>query len=68
MTIVKEPECDSLGVTDVVTQIVTGAKQVTDVGAELSFILPSSSVKEFPVLFDYLDSMLFSVLNLKTVN
>ena len=46
-------------VTGLVTHMVTGAEQVTDVGAELSFILPSGSVSQFPDLFDKLDSMLF---------
>ena len=59
MTMVKEAWCDSLAVTGLVTHMVTGAEQVTDVGAELSFILPSGSVSQFPDLFDKLDSMLF---------
>ena len=32
------------------------AEQVTDVGAELSFILPSSSTPSFPNLFDRLEA------------
>ena len=55
MTMVKEPYCDSHVVTDLVKRIVNGAKQVTDVGAELSFILPSQSSQSFPALFDTLD-------------
>ena len=53
---VKEAECDSMAVTNLVTGTVAGAEQVTDVGAELSFILPSSSINQFPDLFDILDS------------
>ena len=53
---VKEPGCDSKIVTNLVTSTVERAEQVTDVGAELSFILPSSSVSQFPDLFDILDS------------
>ncbi len=52
----KEPGCDSLTVSGLVTQQITGAERVTDVGAELSFILPSQSIAQFPALFDLLDS------------
>ena len=55
MTMVKEPHCDSEAITDLVERMVTGAKQETDVGAELSFILPSQSSHQFPQLFDTLD-------------
>ena len=58
MTMVKEPHCDSQAVTDLVERMVMGAKQETDVGAELSFILPSPSSYQFSQLFDTLDSML----------
>lgn len=58
MTMVKEAGCDSVAVTNIVTSAITGAEQVTDVGAELSFILPSSSIQQFPDLFDMLDSKL----------
>ena len=57
MTIVKKAGCDSPAVADLVQQVVTGSKQVTDVGAELSFVLPSSSVERFSPLFSYLDGM-----------
>ena len=55
MVVVKKPQCDSLKVTDIVMSIVEGAEQVTDVGAELSFILPSTSTGSFPALFDALE-------------
>jgi ATP-binding cassette subfamily A (ABC1) protein 3 len=55
MTMVKEPHCDSSAVTSLVTSLVAGAQQVTDVGAELSFILPSQASTQFPHLFDVLD-------------
>ena len=61
MTMVKEPKCDSQVVTDLVKRIVNGAKQVTDVGAELSFILPSQSSSSFPNLFDTLDGEPFII-------
>ena len=60
MTMVKEQNCDSLAVSSLVTQVITGAEQVTDVGAELSFILPSQSIHQFPQLFDILESQLTS--------
>ena len=58
MTMVKGPHCDSQAVTDLVERMVTGAQQEMDVGAELSFILPSQSSHQFPQLFDTLDGML----------
>ena len=39
-----------------VKSFVPEAEKVTDVGAELSFILPSSSTSAFPDLFDRLES------------
>ena len=39
-----------------IKSFVPEAEQVTDVGAELSFILPSSSTPAFPNLFDRLES------------
>ena len=38
-----------------VKSFVPKAEQVTDVGAELSFILPASSAPSFPDLFSRLD-------------
>jgi len=56
MTLVKEPKCDSAQVTHIVQSVVNEAEQVTDVGAELSFVLPSSATAHFPELFDTLQS------------
>jgi ATP-binding cassette subfamily A (ABC1) protein 3 len=42
-------------VEQLVKSFVSEAEQVTDVGAELSFILPASSAPSFPVLFSRLD-------------
>ncbi len=55
MTVEKVAACDSAQVTDLVTQFVEEAEQVSDIGAELSFILPSSSTSNFPALFDSLE-------------
>lgn len=57
MTLVKEPNCVSSDVEALVHSFVPSAKQVTDVGAELSFILPSSATTKFPELFDSLDGL-----------
>lgn len=57
MTVVKEPTCISSQVEELVCSFVPAAKQVTDVGAELSFILPSAATAKFPELFDSLDGM-----------
>lgn len=55
MTIVKAPGCVSEKVEELVHTYVSEAEQVTDVGAELSFTLPSSATAKFPELFDRLD-------------
>ena len=43
-------------VCDLVLGKVPGSQVVTDVGAELSFILPSTATHHFPALFDSLES------------
>ena len=55
MTMVKEASCDSHQVTDLVLRSVDGAQQTTDVGAELTFILPSAYTHQFPAMFEQLD-------------
>ena len=67
MTLVKERQCDSAQVTDMVKSIVCGAEQVTDVGAELSFVLPSSATPQFPELFKTLEGTFSRVCNRKKV-
>jgi hypothetical protein len=57
MTIVKEPGCVSENVEKLVCSYVPEAHQETDVGAELSFTLPSAAAGQFPDLFDKLDGM-----------
>ena len=56
MTIVKDESCDPSRVESAVKSVVSKAEQATDVGAELSYILPSSSAPSFPELFDMLES------------
>ena len=55
MTIVKAPSCNPLRVERLVKSFVPQSKQVTNAGAELSYVLPSSSTPSFPELFDRLE-------------
>ncbi len=57
MVVEKGTECDSVKVTDLVRSLVQGAEQVTDVGAELSYVLPFISASAFPAVFEALESM-----------
>ena len=56
LTLVKDLSCVSSRVEQLVKSFVPEAEQVTDVGAELSYILPSSSTPSFPELFDRLEA------------
>ena len=56
LTLVKDISCDSSRIEQLVKSFVPEAERVTDVGAELSFILPSSSTPSFPNLFDKLEA------------
>ena len=55
MVVVKEPSCNSASVNSLVRSLVQGSKNITDVGTELSFVLPSNSSSSFPQLFDTLE-------------
>ena len=57
MVIEKAPTCDSTKVVDIVKSIVPDGKCVLDIGAELSFILPSQATSSFPSLFEELECM-----------
>ena len=57
MTLVKELKCFSSEIESLVKSYVPSAEKMTDVGMELSFILPSSGASKFPELFDRLESM-----------
>ena len=61
MTVVKENDCNSRKVISLVTRTVRGAKAATDVGAELSFILPAESRAQFSDLFDEIESKVLTV-------
>jgi ATP-binding cassette subfamily A (ABC1) protein 3 len=56
MTVVKKSSCDSSQLDRLIKSLVPRAEQVTDVGAELSYILPSSATPSFPELFDRLET------------
>ena len=56
MTVVKKSSCDSSKIEQLIKNLVPKAEQVTDVGAELSYILPSSATSSFPELFDRLET------------
>ena len=55
MIVVKTPSCQSSDVTSIITSLVQGSKNITDVGTELSYVLPSNSTHSFPQLFDTLE-------------
>ena len=52
LTVVKDEKCDSDAVSELVKGTIPGSEVGTDVGAELSFILPAQSSHLFPGLFD----------------
>ena len=56
MTIVKSSSCDPSKITNLVKSLVPKSEQVTNVGAELSYVLPSSATPSFPELFDHLEA------------
>ena len=56
LTIVKDDSCDPSQVERAVKSVVSDAEKSTDVGAELSYILPSSATGSFPQLFEKLEA------------
>ena len=58
MTLVKQSKCVSYEIEVLVKSFIPSAKKVTDVGMELSFILPSNAASNFSNLFDKLESKL----------
>ena len=55
---VKGPHCDVSAVTTVVQSEVPGAYVESEVGAELSYLLPEDSVARFPKLFSIIEEQL----------
>ena len=51
MTIVKEPSCDVSNITELITSYIPSAKIDSNVSAELSYVLPHESSKQFEGLF-----------------
>ena len=56
LTLVKDDSCNPSQVERAVKSVVSDAEKSTDVGAELSYILPSSATGSFPQLFDKLEA------------
>ncbi|KAK6165163.1 hypothetical protein SNE40_023607 [Patella caerulea] len=56
MVVVKEPRCDVTAVTEVVKKYVPSAQMESNVGAELSYILPQESSQAFEGLFAQLQN------------
>ena len=52
----KDDSCDPARVEGVVKSVVSKAEKCTDIGMELSYILPSSATGSFPELFDKLEA------------
>lgn len=55
MNVVKKKTCDVPAVTSSIVHHVTDAELVSDVGTELTYILPKHEADAFPALFDDLD-------------
>ncbi|XP_072125690.1 phospholipid-transporting ATPase ABCA3 [Mobula birostris] len=55
MVIVKEPHCNTVNISRLVQSFVPGATQLTNVGAELSFLLPNEYTVRFEALFSELE-------------
>ena len=55
LTIEKQRSCDITEISELVKQIVEGAEEMLDIGAELQFLLPSNSSSSFPELLDTLE-------------
>ena len=62
LTLVKAADCKVVETSSLVYNHVQNAKLVSDVGAELAFILPSQSSSGFERLFTELESKLLHVM------
>ena len=56
MVVVKDSGCDVRQVTTVVESHIPGAELESNVGAELSYVLPQSQVRHFQALFTELEA------------
>ncbi|KAI6653359.1 hypothetical protein LOD99_3579 [Oopsacas minuta] len=56
MTCVKEPNCNVPAITQLITQHVPEAKLQSNIGAELTYILPKNRSQAFPTMFDILQN------------
>ncbi len=56
MVCVKEPQCDVSQVTQLVTSLVPNAGLESNIGAELSYVLPNESSASFERLFTTIET------------
>lgn len=56
LTIVKDPECNADGITNVLKKTIPDIEIDQDVGAELSYSLPDEKSQMFPDMFEELES------------
>ena len=61
MIIVKSPQFEENRVVSLIQELIPTAKQVSNIGAELSYILDHDSAKVFKDLFERLEGGLFFV-------
>ena len=66
MTIVKSPQFQENKVVSLIHDLIPTAKQVSNIGAELSYILDNDSSKMFKSLFESLEGGWFVLLFLNT--
>eukprot|EP00051_Salpingoeca_urceolata_P022285 m.359766 g.359766 ORF g.359766 m.359766 type:complete len:1971 (+) comp19951_c3_seq13:616-6528(+) len=56
LTLVKNPSCDVRGLSTTISHFSPGSHLMSDVGAELTYILPKHESENFPTLFEHLES------------
>ena len=56
LVMVKESSCNPDIVTNAVTKFVTGATKESDIGSELSYLLPREESSHFEELFSFLEN------------
>ncbi|XP_076054127.1 phospholipid-transporting ATPase ABCA3-like [Oratosquilla oratoria] len=55
LTIVKDPECDVLAITELLQQDIPNAELDQNVGAELTYLLPNTDVSKFEKVFSQIE-------------
>ncbi len=59
MVVEKEAQFNSEKLTNLIESMVQGAKEATNVGAELTYVLPFESASAFPQLFEAMEGWSF---------